>query len=50
VPRSLVPGIEASGRIVAVGEGVDDSRVGEPVTALSGELLPNIHSSGTHII
>ncbi|HEY2674322.1 MAG TPA: zinc-binding dehydrogenase [Rugosimonospora sp.] len=35
VPRPFVPGFEASGHIVAVGEGVDGSRVGEPVTALT---------------
>jgi NADPH:quinone reductase-like Zn-dependent oxidoreductase len=35
VPRPYVPGFEASGSIIAVGEGVDDSRVGERVTALT---------------
>ncbi|KRV50302.1 oxidoreductase [Wenjunlia vitaminophila] len=35
VPRPFVPGFEASGHITAVGEGVDASRVGEPVTALT---------------
>ncbi|MCL8016192.1 zinc-binding alcohol dehydrogenase family protein [Streptomyces sp. AS02] len=35
VPRPFVPGFEASGHIAAVGEGVDASRVGEPVTALT---------------
>ncbi|MFB7462865.1 zinc-binding alcohol dehydrogenase family protein [Streptomyces sp. NPDC056224] len=35
VPRPFVPGFEASGHIVAVGEGIDASRVGEPVTALT---------------
>ncbi|MFD9498882.1 zinc-binding alcohol dehydrogenase family protein [Streptomyces sp. NPDC060035] len=35
VPRPFVPGFEASGHIVAVGEGVDASRIGEPVTALT---------------
>jgi NADPH2:quinone reductase len=35
VPRPFVPGFEASGHIVAVGEGVDGGRVGEPVTALT---------------
>ncbi|WP_406088990.1 zinc-binding alcohol dehydrogenase family protein [Streptomyces sp. NBC_01013] len=35
VPRPFVPGFEASGHIVAVGEGVDASRVGEPVTTLT---------------
>lgn len=35
VPRPFVPGFEASGHITAVGAGVDASRVGEPVTALT---------------
>jgi NADPH2:quinone reductase len=35
VPRPFVPGFEASGHIATVGEGVDASRVGEPVTALT---------------
>ncbi|MFF9767669.1 zinc-binding alcohol dehydrogenase family protein [Streptomyces sp. NPDC014636] len=35
VPRPFVPGFEASGHIVAVGEGVDAGRLGEPVTALT---------------
>ncbi|HEY9368215.1 zinc-binding alcohol dehydrogenase family protein [Streptomyces sp.] len=35
VSRPFVPGFEASGHIVAVGEGVDEGRVGEPVTALT---------------
>ncbi|MFG2356030.1 zinc-binding alcohol dehydrogenase family protein [Streptomyces sp. NPDC048521] len=35
VPRPFVPGFEASGHIAAVGEGVDASRVGELVTALT---------------
>ncbi|MFF7020157.1 zinc-binding alcohol dehydrogenase family protein [Streptomyces klenkii] len=35
VPRPFVPGFEASGRITAVGEGVDPGRVGEPVAALT---------------
>ncbi|MFB7541486.1 zinc-binding alcohol dehydrogenase family protein [Streptomyces zaomyceticus] len=35
VPRPFVPGFEASGHIVAVGEGVDARRVGEAVTALT---------------
>jgi NADPH2:quinone reductase len=34
-PRPFVPGFEAAGRIVAVGEGVDSRRVGEQVTALT---------------
>jgi NADPH2:quinone reductase len=36
VPRPFVPGFEAAGEIVAVGEGVDGSRTGEQVTALIG--------------
>lgn len=35
VPRPFVPGFEASGHIIAVGEGVDENRVGEPVAALA---------------
>ncbi|PBC70176.1 NADPH:quinone reductase-like Zn-dependent oxidoreductase [Streptomyces sp. TLI_235] len=36
VPRPFVPGFEAAGRIVAVGDGVDESRIGERVIALIG--------------
>src|SRR3954453_19644228 len=36
VPRPFIPGFEAAGEIVAVGDGVDASRVGEQVTALVG--------------
>ncbi|MEV0237049.1 zinc-binding dehydrogenase [Nonomuraea sp. NPDC050786] len=36
VPRPFVPGFEAAGQIVAVGEGVDPARVGAQVTALTG--------------
>ncbi len=36
VPRPFVPGFEAAGEIVAVGEGVADARLGERVTALLG--------------
>ncbi|MER6282574.1 quinone oxidoreductase family protein [Streptomyces sviceus] len=35
VPRPFVPGFEASGHIVAVGDDVDPSRIGEPVAALT---------------
>ncbi|MER8048053.1 zinc-binding alcohol dehydrogenase family protein [Streptomyces sp. NPDC094032] len=35
VPRPFVPGFEASGRITAVGEGVDPDRIGSPVAALT---------------
>ncbi|MEU9293229.1 zinc-binding alcohol dehydrogenase family protein [Streptomyces sp. NPDC048266] len=35
VPRPFVPGFEASGHVVAVGEDVDVRRVGEAVTALT---------------
>jgi NADPH2:quinone reductase len=35
VPRPFVPGFEAAGRIITVGEGVDQARVGEQVTALT---------------
>ncbi|ETK31142.1 oxidoreductase [Microbispora sp. ATCC PTA-5024] len=35
VPRPFVPGFEAAGRVVAVGEGVDPARVGEEVLALT---------------
>ncbi|WP_393063361.1 zinc-binding alcohol dehydrogenase family protein [Streptomyces sp. LN549] len=35
LPHPFVPGFEASGHIVAAGEGVDASRVGQPVTALT---------------
>ncbi|MFD0351502.1 alcohol dehydrogenase catalytic domain-containing protein [Kitasatospora aburaviensis] len=34
VPRPFVPGFEAAGRIVAVGDGVDEGRIGEQVLAL----------------
>jgi NADPH:quinone reductase len=34
IPRPFVPGFEAAGQIVAAGEGVDQARVGEQVTAL----------------
>ncbi|MEU1787910.1 zinc-binding alcohol dehydrogenase family protein [Streptomyces sparsogenes] len=37
VPRPFVPGFEASGHITAVGEGVDASRVGAAVVALTTE-------------
>ncbi len=33
--RPYVPGFEAAGHVVAVGSGVDPSRIGEPVTALA---------------
>ncbi|WP_405010091.1 zinc-binding alcohol dehydrogenase family protein [Kitasatospora sp. NBC_01539] len=36
VPRPFVPGFEAAGRIAAVGDGVDGSRIGEQVVALVG--------------
>jgi NADPH2:quinone reductase len=35
VPRPFVPGFEAAGRIIAVGDGVDEARIGEQVTALT---------------
>ncbi|MEU1519178.1 zinc-binding alcohol dehydrogenase family protein [Streptomyces sp. NPDC005811] len=35
VPRPFVPGFEASGHIVAVGDDVDPGRIGEPVAALT---------------
>ncbi|WP_426364709.1 quinone oxidoreductase family protein [Streptomyces sp. E-08] len=35
VPRPFIPGFEAAGDIVAVGEGVDAARIGRPVTALT---------------
>jgi NADPH2:quinone reductase len=35
VPRPFVPGFEAAGQIVAVGDGVGADRVGEQVTALT---------------
>ncbi|WP_371480690.1 zinc-binding alcohol dehydrogenase family protein [Kitasatospora sp. NBC_00315] len=35
VPRPFVPGFEASGHIVAVGEGVGEGRLGEAVVALT---------------
>lgn len=35
-PLPAVPGFEAAGRIDAVGEGVDEGRVGEPAVALVG--------------
>ena len=35
VPRPFVPGFEATGHIVAVGEGIDPGRIGEPVAALT---------------
>lgn len=34
-PRPFVPGFEASGQVIAVGEGVDPARVGEHVIALT---------------
>ncbi|MFF0433935.1 zinc-binding alcohol dehydrogenase family protein [Streptomyces sp. NPDC004327] len=34
-PRPFIPGFEAAGSIVAVGEGVDTARIGRPVTALT---------------
>src|SRR5258708_4742683 len=36
VPRPFVPGFEAAGEIVAVGDGVDEARTGEQVTGLIG--------------
>ncbi|WP_433890535.1 quinone oxidoreductase family protein [Streptomyces sp. CA-111067] len=35
VPRPFVPGFEAAGRIVSVGDGVDGGRVGEAVAVLT---------------
>jgi NADPH2:quinone reductase len=35
VPRPFVPGFEAAGVIVAVGEGVPESRIGQRVAALT---------------
>ncbi|MFI0448230.1 zinc-binding alcohol dehydrogenase family protein [Actinomadura sp. 6N118] len=35
VPRPFVPGFEAAGRIIAVGDGVDQARIGEQATALT---------------
>ncbi|MEU6084027.1 zinc-binding dehydrogenase [Streptomyces sp. NPDC047108] len=35
VPLPYVPGIEAAGRVRALGDGVKDLRVGQPVTALT---------------
>jgi NADPH:quinone reductase-like Zn-dependent oxidoreductase len=35
VPRPFVPGFEAAGEIVAVGEGVPENRIGERVAALT---------------
>ncbi|MFF8789792.1 zinc-binding alcohol dehydrogenase family protein [Streptomyces sp. NPDC015125] len=35
VPLPYVPGIEAAGRVRALGDGVTDLRVGQPVTALT---------------
>jgi NADPH2:quinone reductase len=35
VPRPFVPGFEAAGEVVAVGEGVDAGRIGERVAALT---------------
>ncbi|MEV1168810.1 zinc-binding alcohol dehydrogenase family protein [Nonomuraea sp. NPDC049784] len=35
LPRPFVPGFEAAGRIIAVGDGVDQARIGEQVTALT---------------
>lgn len=36
IPRPFVPGFEAAGEIIAVGEGVDKARIGEQVVALVG--------------
>lgn len=36
IPRPFVPGFEAAGEIVAVGDGVDATRIGEQVIALIG--------------
>ncbi|WP_392896321.1 zinc-binding alcohol dehydrogenase family protein [Streptomyces sp. LN699] len=36
VPRPFVPGFEAAGRVIAVGEGVDVELLDRPVTALTG--------------
>ncbi|WP_433722377.1 quinone oxidoreductase family protein [Nocardia sp. CA-129566] len=36
IPRPFVPGFEAAGEIIAVGEGVDEARIGEQVVALIG--------------
>lgn len=35
VPRPFVPGFEAAGHIIAVGDGIDPARIGTPVTALT---------------
>jgi NADPH:quinone reductase len=34
-PRPFIPGFEAAGRIIAVGDGVDQARIGTQVTALT---------------
>ncbi|MFR9774156.1 quinone oxidoreductase family protein [Nocardia sp. SC052] len=34
IPRPFVPGFEAAGEIIGVGEGVDGARIGQSVTAL----------------
>ncbi|WP_433629293.1 quinone oxidoreductase family protein [Nocardia sp. CA-120079] len=36
IPRPFVPGFEAAGEIIAVGEGVAEDRIGEQVVALVG--------------
>src|SRR5689334_1725720 len=36
IPRPFVPGFEAGGEVVAVGDGVDPARIGEQVAALIG--------------
>ncbi|MFF0520854.1 zinc-binding alcohol dehydrogenase family protein [Actinomadura nitritigenes] len=35
VPRPFVPGFEAAGHIIAVGDGIDPARIGTPVIALT---------------
>ncbi|MFD7136380.1 zinc-binding alcohol dehydrogenase family protein [Streptomyces sp. NPDC059894] len=36
VPRPFVPGFEAAGRVIAVGDGVDPARIGQHVAVLTG--------------
>ncbi|MFJ5927356.1 SDR family NAD(P)-dependent oxidoreductase [Kitasatospora sp. NPDC092948] len=51
VPNGVVPlGGECAGRVVAVGEGVDDLRVGDPVMAVAGSTMAEFTTTGRHLV
>ncbi|MGX4733344.1 SDR family NAD(P)-dependent oxidoreductase [Kitasatospora griseola] len=51
VPSGVVPlGGECAGRVAAVGEGVDDLRVGDPVMAVAGSTMAEFTTTGRHLV